>query len=192
MSTKIGSNCDIDLHATEIAFYVSIFITFLCALVIIRYLVIRCLIEKSFWTQITTKDSKSFFPLMFLFAQIFLIAFDILVVIYKDKRIVGMNPGISVCVSFALFFCQIGLASYFLIVLKFLKSYASASAAADRDEIDKINRRFYQLYIVAHFLPPISFILCIMPLISLRYTSSNSRFMRTVLIGKNACECVFV
>jgi hypothetical protein len=129
---------------------------------------------------------------MFLFAQIFLIAFDILVVIYKDKRIVGMNPGISVCVSFALFFCQIGLASYFLIVLKFLKSYASASAAADRDEIDKINRRFYQLYIVAHFLPPISFILCIMPLISLRYTSSNSRFMRTVLIGKNACECVFV
>jgi hypothetical protein len=192
LSTNIGSDCGINLQAIVIAFYVCIFITFLCALVIIRYLVIRYLIEKSFWTQITTKDSKSFFPLMFLFAQLFSIAFCIQIVIYKENRIVGENPGITVCASFALFFCQLGLASYFLIILKFLKSYASAASAADRDKMDKINRRFDQLYVVAHFLPPLSLIFCIMPLLSLRYRSSNTLFMKTVLIGKNACKCVFV
>jgi hypothetical protein len=114
---------------------------------------------------------------LFLFDSIFYL---VLKIIYEDKQIIGKDTYITIAGCFFPIFGQFGMVFYFLIIIKFLKSYITIMSSERRD---RISSRFALLITICWMILPLSFIFGIMPVIGLQHPKHSHMLGMIFLIG---------
>ena len=172
-----GSDCDINRTSLKVLYSCAIASTFFCIALISRYLFIRSL-EKKVLCYISY-EAKMIFPWVFLLQLFCQIIFAIAKLKYEDGQVVGKHLFMSVLALVTNFLAFLGLAIYFLVVLKFLKSYTTVLS----DERNKIiNDRFVILRAVNMLVPAVCFSSSALVVVGLRYPTHQRAFALSCLI----------
>ena len=151
--------------------------TFFCIALISRYLFIRS-IEKKVLCYISY-EPKMIFPWVFLLQLFCQIIFAIAKLTFQDHQVVGKDLFLSVLCLALNFLAFLGLAIYFLVVLKFLKSYTTVLT----DERNKIiNNRFMTLRTINTLVPIICASSSFLVIVGLKYPQYRRVFALSCLI----------
>ena len=172
-----GSDCDINRISLKVLYSCVIVSTFFCIALISRYLFIRS-IEKKVLCYISY-EAKTIFPWVFLLQLLCQLIFAIAKLKSQDDRVVGKDMFMSALCLILSFLAFLGLAIYFLVVLKFLKSYTTVLS----DEQNKIiNDRFVMLRTVNMLVPVVCVTINLLVLIGIKYPLYRRAFALATLI----------
>ena len=152
--------------------------TTLCILLILRYLLIRSLEKKTLFY--ISSDPKTIFPWIFLLQLWLQIAFASIKLGDPADQLLGRDLVISILCESTLFLAFLGLVIYFLVILKFLKSFTDMLI---EDRRDKISEHFSMLRKVCLIIPPLSFIFSFIVVAGINYPEYYKIFQLINLIG---------
>jgi hypothetical protein len=162
----------------KILYSTEVISTSLCILLILRYLMIRSIEKKALFYF--TSDPKTIFPWVFLLQLWLQIAFASLKLADPAVQLVGRNILITILCESTLFLAFLGLAIYFYVILKFLKSFTDMLT---EDRREKISEHFAVLRTLCPMIPPLSFVFSFIVVIGIRYPEHYKVFQLINLIG---------
>jgi hypothetical protein len=173
-----GSHCAVHTHSTLILFYIVICVSSMCNLIILRYLIVRMIKQKTFW--IFTTSSKSLFPIYLSLA----IASDTLLaifhIVYAEQKLIGQNIWTTLAAMFAVFPGHMGLIHYLFVILSNIRRRNDFVNAEDNL---KLEENFNSIAFWANFLGPVSFIVSGMPFLGLPFPNHRDPFLMIFVIG---------
>lgn len=179
-------DCYLNSESIRILSYVGISGASICNILLLRFLIVRCIEKKSIF--IFSWTSRSLFPLLFLIHGFGDVIFAILKVTMKNSS-VGNDAPITV-VAFALpVFFFFGNVLYYVVILNFLKKYAQMMTPERREKTEKI---FLICEKIAYFTGLPVCVFSSLPLIGLSYPEHRVHFAMIYLIGLGICCAVIV
>jgi hypothetical protein len=177
-ATVDGIDCDINKTSMKILYSAEVLSTSFCIILILRYLMIRSIEKKTLFY--ISADPKTMFPWVFLLQLWLQIAFASLKLADPADQLVGRNMIITILCESTLFLAFLGLAIYFFVILKFLKSFTDMLI---EDRRDKITEHFATLRMLCPMIPPMSFIFSFIVVIGINYPEHYKIFQLINLIG---------
>mmetsp|Transcript_13058 Transcript_13058/g.12655 ORF Transcript_13058/g.12655 Transcript_13058/m.12655 type:complete len:354 (+) Transcript_13058:239-1300(+) len=181
-----GSDCGSHDSESAILWYVTLIITTLCLIPIVRLLWVRCVKQQTL--LIVTYDAKSLYPLIALLDTFAFIFFAILKIIYGHKQLIGRDIAITFGYTFAPLLCIISLVFYFFIVIKFLMSLTYSMPV---EVGNKVAKRFNILTTFVLFIPPFSIVFCAVPFIGIGVPQYRTIFAKISLIGMGFMALIY-
>jgi hypothetical protein len=153
---------------------------------VLRYLIVRITDFQSFLKN--KINSKSIFPILFLLDLITCSIFTILKLNYCDKKNIGDDLFMTIIGSLLPIFAQVGLVSYFSVVMNCLQSY-TVMMTGERKEI--LSKHFSMLNKVCMIIPLTCVGFSLLPVIGLQYPMYGSTFAVIYLIGNGLNAWVY-
>jgi hypothetical protein len=178
-------DCYMNSKAVTILSYVDICGATLCNILLLRFLIVRCIEHKSIF--IFKWNSKSLFPLFFLIHGIGDFIFSILKVTTTNSSVGNDIPITIVAFSLAPIFFM-GMVLYYMVILNFLKGYTRMMSSVSRDKVAKMFSLYEKL---AWLTVPIAFSVGLLPAIGLKYSEYGMEFSMVYLIGGGITTLLF-
>jgi hypothetical protein len=175
-----GSECLIHYLGIRIMSFACIIVSSFCNILIICYYIS---LAKRNLTCLSWKKPSILFPLNFLLLGISSVIHGCLKLSYPSGQqpLIGRDLSITL-ISFSFpFNAFCGIIIYINLMLHFLIIHSEMVISPESCE--KVNKRFSILRFYSWFLIPLSFVVCIMPLIGLAFPNRARTFGITYLIG---------
>ena len=166
--------------------YVNIIGSSICNLLLLRYFVVRIIAKKKLFFLST--DPKSVFPLFFLLHGIGDFIFSVLKIASPVRPVVGRDVSITLMAVFLPVLCFCGLVLYYSVIINFLKGYSRIMRKESRDKVDQ---KFAILLKRSYWLPPLSMLPCLLPLIGLGLPEYTTQFGMTYLIANGVLALLY-
>lgn len=184
-ATSPGQDCDINEISTTVL-NCFVLVSAACSIALIsRYLVIRSF-QKVALCYITF-DPKTIFPWIFFLQLWSQVAFMSTKLIYRSGELVGKNLLATLFCEIATCLAYLGLSVYFLVILKFLRSFALLLA---EDRRKRLIEFFATLRIFCGLIPLLSFIASFMILAGLKY-HEQEKVLAVASLSANGCLTLF-
>jgi hypothetical protein len=146
---------------------IDICITSICNLLIIAYIVRKCLQKhRLYFLSFTAKAS---FPLFFLLYGSGIFIFNLMKLVSNGGDTIGYDIKITIVASLLQVFLFSGLVLYFRLIITFMLGYARMMSAVSSQ---KVRTRFASLSFFSWFIPPFSVIICLIQSLGLLYPDS--------------------
>ena len=163
-ASTTGLDCDINETSTTVLSCCVLFSSFCSIALISRFLVVRS-VQKTTLCYISS-DPKMIFPWIFLFQLWSQVAFAITKLMHRTDELVGKTLLASLFVEISVSLAFLGLVVYFLVILKFLKSFADMLV---EDRRIRLIEYFATLKILCCLIPIMTSISSYMVVIGIKY-----------------------
>lgn len=183
-ATKPGVDCDINETSTTVLTCGILVSSACCITLISRYLFVRSIQQRTLCY--VTSEPKTIFPWIFFIQLWSQVAFATTKLIYRSE-LVGKTLLATLFCGIATSFAFLGLAVYFLVILKFLKSFAHLLV---EDRRNRVNEFFATLRIFCGLIPLLVFITSFMVVVGIRY-EEQQKILAIVSLCTNGCMTLF-
>jgi hypothetical protein len=170
--------CDINRDAVTTIYYVIICTTAVSLLVVLRLFMVQMMKRNTFFIFNTT--GRSIFPLMLFAEMAFQVIFAVLKVIYKDNLVIGRDVLLTFFYMVLPMISHTATVFYFFVVLNVLRLHAIFLPPESKR---KLVRQFSISHRMSMLVPPLSFVVCMLPLVGLAFPDFQQVFAKTYLIG---------
>lgn len=177
-ATIPGIDCDINIKVVVALYYVNIATTLICCAIISRYLIMKSLRDEKYC--FAPSDPRTIFPWLLNLGSILQIIFSVGKVMSSNNLIIGRDIFPTILGSLLPPLAEIGLISYFFVVLKCLKSYIGIQPE-NRGSV--LTDRFRLLGAASIVIAPIFAIFSFMPTVGLGFPEHRRDFAMLYFIG---------